>query len=603
MTTPAQQLDALTLAVLSKRFDAVTTKMANTLFRTGRSGVLNVAKDFSTSVVTRDCELLTGAETLPIHVLSGADLMARSMMDLHPELRRGDAFLHNSPYHGCSHPADHTILVPVIDDDGEHHFTVWVKAHQADCGNSQPTTYMGDARDVYEEGALIFPAVKVQEDYEELEDVIRMCEMRIRVPEQWRGDFLAMMGAARIGEREILAMGGEYGWDVLHAFTAEWFDYSEKVMRSAISKLPAGEASAVSVHDPVPGTPAGGIPIKVTVRVDPGDARIEVDLTENPDTFPCGLNLSEACARTAAMIGVFNSMEDEVPTNAGSFRRLDVRLRDGCVAGGGRHPTSMSVATTNLADRVTNPVQRAFSLIADGIGLAECGPFFPASMGVISGRDPRNDGAAFVNQVFMLSTGGAGAAKADAWLTICHAGNGGLCFIDSVELDELHFPILVRTRRLVPDTEGAGRTVGAPSGLCEYGPVGAESLEVAYIADGSINNAKGTLGGHDGAKIRNHRRRAGGDLEPLPTCATIVLEPGETVVSYTSGGGGYGPPAERPVEKVRRDVAEGWITRERASAVYGVVILDDGDVDEAATTRRRTDLSVNKTNTPAGGRA
>ena len=78
------KLDPITLAVLHKRFDAVTTKMANTLLRTGRSGVLNLARDFSTSVVTRECELLTGAESLPIHHLSGADLMARSMMDLHP---------------------------------------------------------------------------------------------------------------------------------------------------------------------------------------------------------------------------------------------------------------------------------------------------------------------------------------------------------------------------------------------------------------------------------------------------------------------------------------------------------------------------------------
>lgn len=585
------KIDPVTLAVLSKRFDAITTKMANTLFRTGRSGVLNVAKDFSTSVVTRDCELLTGAETLPIHVLSGADLMARSMMEIHPELRRGDAFLHNSPYHGCSHPADHTILIPVIDDHGEHHFTVWVKAHQADCGNSKPTTYMGDARDVYEEGALIFPAVKVQEDYQELTDIVRMCEMRIRVPEQWRGDFLAMMGAARIGEREVLAMAEEYGWETLHAFTAEWFDYSEKLMCAAIAKLPSGEATAVSVHDPVPGTPPEGIPIRVRVKVDSSNARVDVDLTENPDTVPCGLNLSEACARTAAMIGVFNSIEDDVPTNAGSFRRIGVQIRDGCVAGGGRHPTSMSVATTNLADRVTNPVQRAFSMIEDGIGLAECGPFFPASMGVISGLDHRNGDAPFVNQIFMLSTGGAGAAKADAWLTICHAGNAGLCFVDSVELDELHFPILVKARRLVADTEGAGRTVGAPSGLCEYGPVGANKLEVSYIADGAINNAKGARGGHDGAKIRNYRRSSEG-LEELPTCATIVLEPGETVVSYTSGGGGYGPPHERPAEKVERDLAEGWITAGRAGDVYGVVIGEDGGVDPGATAQRRASMVV-----------
>lgn len=548
MARSKAKLDPVTLAVLNKRFEGITTKMANTLFRTGRSGVLNVAKDFSTSIVTRDCELLTGAETLPIHVLSGADLMARSMMDIHPELKRGDAYLHNSPYHGCSHPADHTILVPVIDEHGEHHFTVWVKAHQADCGNSQPTTYMGDARDVYNEGALIFPAVKVHEDYTELEDIVRMCEMRIRVPEQWRGDFLAMVGAARIGEREVLAMADEYGWDELHAFTGEWFDYSEKVMINALRKMPSGKATTVSIHDPVPGTPEEGIPIKVGVKVDSADARIEIDLRDNPDTVPCGLNLSEACARTAAMIATFNSIEDPVPTNAGSFRRIDVLIREGCVAGGGKHPTSMSVATTNLADRVTNPTQRAYSQIQDGIGLAECGPFFPASMGVISGLDPRNDNAPFVNQIFMLDTGGAAAAKADAWLTICHAGNSGLCFVDSVELDELHFPVLIKTRRLVVDTEGAGRTRGAPSGVCEYGPIGGGTMEVSYITDGAINNAKGTVGGLDGSKPDNHRRLASGKLEALPTCATITLQPDQSVISHTSGGGGYGPPYERPAE-------------------------------------------------------
>ena len=71
--------------------------------------------------------------------------MARSMTSSIPSSRRGDAFLHNSPYHGNSHAADHAILVPVIDDDGAHRFTVLAKAHQADCGNSLPTTYMGDA--------------------------------------------------------------------------------------------------------------------------------------------------------------------------------------------------------------------------------------------------------------------------------------------------------------------------------------------------------------------------------------------------------------------------------------------------------------------------
>ena len=68
-------MDGVQLAILNKRFEAICRKMANTLFRTGRSGVLNTARDFSCCIVTADCNLLATAESLPIHVLSGPDLM------------------------------------------------------------------------------------------------------------------------------------------------------------------------------------------------------------------------------------------------------------------------------------------------------------------------------------------------------------------------------------------------------------------------------------------------------------------------------------------------------------------------------------------------
>jgi len=445
--------------------------------------------------------------------------------------------------------------------------------------------------DVYNEGALIFPAVKVQEDYENIDDIIRLCRMRIRIPDQWYGDYLAMVGAARIGEREILAIADEFGWDTLHAFTEMWFDYSEKRMIEAIRRIPKSETRADSTHDPVPGTPPEGIVVRVGLKVDPDAAKIDVDLRDNPDTMPCGLNLSEACARTAAMIGIFNSIDEMVPTNAGSFRRIQIHIRKGSIVGGGQHPTSMSVATTNLADRVTNSVQIAFSRIKEGLGLAECGPILPASMGVISGRDPRRDNQAFVNQLFLLFTGGAGSAWNDSWITICHAGNSGMSYIDSIELDELHFPIIIKGRGLLKDTEGAGRTIGAPSGYCEFGPVEGNALDVAWVADGAVNPAKGTLGGLDGAPIRNYRRRADGELEELSPCAMIVLQPGEMVVSYTAGGGGYGPPWTRAVDHVLKDVNEGHVSLQRAFETYGVVVDQEGRLDEAATRMRRIELS------------
>jgi N-methylhydantoinase B len=570
-TTPttAPTLDGAQLAILFNRFEGISRKMGNTLLRTGRSGVLNRAKDFSCCIVTDDCDLLAAAESLPIHVLSGPDLMAQAMHDFHPNLEPGDAYLHNSPYHGCSHPADHTILMPVI-DDGVHHFTVLAKAHQADIGNSIPTTYHGTARDVYEEGALIFPAVKVQTDYKLIDDIVRMCQLRIRVPEQWYGDFLAMLGAARIGEREILALGREVGWDTLHAFTAQWFDYSEARMVAAISKVPAGAATAISTHDPIPGTPPEGVQVKAKINVDPDAGYIDVDLQDNPDSMECGLNMSEACARTAASIGVFNSIDHTVPKNAGAFRRLRIHLREGCVVGIPRHPTSCSVATTNVADRITSAVQRAISELSPDVGMAEVGCVLPPSTAVVSGVDPRS-GKSFVNQLFLGATGGAGSPTQDCWLTMLHAGNGGMCYIDSVELDEIYQPIEVAARYLVPDSEGAGQYRGAPGLFVEYAPVDC-SIEVGFVVDGHINAPLGTRGGLPARGSEQYRRTPDGELHPLDQSTQIDIEEGESVVCIACGGGGYGDPHARDRDRVLHDIAEGLITAERATAVYGVKI-------------------------------
>jgi N-methylhydantoinase B len=581
----SETMNGAELAILTSRMQGAVRAMINTLARTGRSGVLNTARDFSCCILTGDCQLLSMAESLPIHVMRGPDLMAQSMKEFFPELRPGDAFLHNSPYHGNSHAADHCILVPVIDGEGSHRFTVLVKAHQADCGNATPSTYSAAARDVYDEGALIFPCVQVQQDYADREDVVRMCKARIRVPEQWWGDYLAMIGAARIGERQLLELAEEIGWDRLDAYSGAWFDYSEQLMEAAIAKLPGGTVSAESGHDPFPGVPEG-IPVKVTVAVDPQDRRIEVDLTDNVDCQPCGLNLTEATSLTAAMIGIFNSLDAPVPPNAGSFRRIEVKLRENCTVGIPRHPASCSVATTNLADRVTNPVQRAMAELGDGVGMAEAGPAQPPAWGVLSGIDPRSGGP-FVNQVlFPSATGGAAGPLNDGWLTLGHVGNAGMMFRDSVEMDEIHHPMRVAAQYILPDTEGAGRKRGAPGGYIEYGPTAA-AMEVVYVSDGNINPARGARGGDAGARAEQFRRGLDGELVELAACDRVMLQPGETIVSKSCGGGGYGAPTERDPEAVRHDLAEGWITPERAESTYGVVFTDVGEVDPEATAGAR----------------
>lgn len=588
--------DPTRFSVLARRLDGIVHKMQATLMRTSRSGVISSGHDCSCCLLSARSELVAVADSIPIHVMVGPDLMSEAMHEHHVALRRGDAFLHNSPYHGNSHAADLSILVPVIDDEGIHRFTVLTKAHQADIGNASPTTYMPTARDVYEEGALLFPAVKIQKDYETIEDIVRMCRLRIRVPGQWHGDFLALLGAARVGERELLALGREIGWAVLEDYIVAWLDYGENMMAETIAQLPAGRATAETRHDPFPGTPDTGIPVRATVEIDPEERRIAVDLTDNIDCLPNGLNLSEACARSAALVGLFNGLGSDVPPNAGSFRRVDVRLRENCVVGIPRHPTSCSVATTNVADRLANAVQCAIATIADGIGLAEAGAIEGPGGAVISGHDPRSGNKPFVNQLALGDTGGPAGPREDGWLTLGNVCTAGFWLMDSVEIDELNHPLLVHERRLLPDTEGAGRHRGAPACRMALGSNGAD-VRLIYASDGTENPAQGVRGGAAGAGASQRIERADGRVETLPGVGDVILSPGDVVVCDTCGGGGYGPPLERDPARVRRDVAAGLVTRERALLVYGVVLDPDGAVDQPATAARR------QTTGPAGGSA
>jgi N-methylhydantoinase B len=593
--------DVVALAVMTNRMEGVVRKMTNTLFRTARSTVLNTARDFSCCIVTANHEMLVMAESLPIHVISGPDVISRWLRRFHPRPRRGDAFIHNSPYHGNSHAGDHCIVVPVIDDDGRQRATAIVKAHMADIGNSEPTTLMATARDVYEEGALIFPCVKIQERYRDVEDVVRMCTSRIRVPEDWYGDYIGMIGAARVGERELLKVGEEVGWDTFDRYVADWLDYSEERMRATIRALPAGRRTGRDIHDAVPLRGVeNGVPLEVTVAVDPESAEIEIDLRNNPDCLPCGLNLTESTAVTSALIGVFNSIAEPVPRNTGSGRAVNVLLRENCCVGIPVHPASCSMATSGIAERLAGIVQRTLAEFGDGLGMASTGPECPPAVAGLSGRDPRHGDAPFVDMMILGNSGGAGHPHGDGWVTNGETSDGGSMMRDSTEVLELLRPIRVWTDRIVPDTEGAGRFRGAPSLYIEYGPVDTE-LEVLYAADGTVNPALGVRGGQSGALCRPAMRRADGEVVELDAWARVVLAPGETIISISSGGGGYGPPHERAVERVLADVSDGWVSAERAREVYGVALDESGKLDEQATLARRAALAEAAQDSPAAG--
>jgi N-methylhydantoinase B len=585
--------DPVLMAVIANRLDTIVREMENTLLRTGRSAILNMARDFSCALVTGDNRLLATAEGLPVHVI-GMEYLAEAMTDLHDDLTEGDAFLHNDPYLGNTHPADHVILVPVF-VEGRHLFTAAAKAHQADCGNALPTTYMPFARDVYEEGSLVFPAVRVQHEYRDVADIIRMCRRRIRVPDQWYGDYLAMVGAARIAETRLKELCARYGAGVVQEFVEEWFDYSERRMASAIRAMPAGTITGHGRHDPLEPALPDGVPLNVSITIDPEAAMVDLDLRDNLDCVDAGINESRACATNNVLTGLFNSIDPDIPHNAGAFRRVRVLLREDCVVGIPQFPHSCSVATTNVGERLVVTTQRAIADAWEGYGLAEGACGIGPAFAVVSGNDGRRGGEhPYVNQNFLGSQGGPAGPEIDGWITYGNAVTNGLMFRDSVEIDEQKYPIRVQQIRMRTDSEGAGRRRGAPGGIVAYGPKD-EPMNAAYVTDGFVNPPRGTRGGGDGAPSVPYLQRADGTREPLPAIASVPLAPGELLGHELSGGGGYGDPLEREPARVRDDVLARFVSFARARDVYGVVfaedVLDDRlAVDAEATRARRAQL-------------
>ena len=586
-------LSPMLLAVLANRFDGVVREMTNTMLKTGRSAVINSARDFSCGITTADNELFATAEGLPAHTY-GLNLQSAAMCKYHDDITEGDAYLHNDPYSGNSHPADHTIIVPVF-WQGEHLFNVCAKAHQADIGNSLPTTYHAAAKDIYEEGALIFPAVRVQRERKNIDDIIRMCQRRIRVPDYWYGDYLAMLASARTGEKRIHDIFDKYGTETIKTFVDEWFDYSEQRMRQALKQLPATTVERASAHDPLPPLLPDGIPVRAKLTVDPEQGEIEIDLTDNIDNMENGLNLSEACSISNSVAGVFNCLPNDIPRNGGSYRCVKMKLREGAAIGIPKFPHSCSVATTNVSDRLLNNVQAAFSDLGEGYGLAEGGVGMGAGLSVISGLDARRDKHPYVNQLIIGNNGGPGGPDCDGWLTYGIPVVSGLMYRDSVEISELSYPIHYREIALVQDSMGAGKRRGAPGTQITYGP-SLLPMTVVFAADGQQNPARGVLGGGDGNKGELNVIDNKGDVSRAPSVGQIELKQGEWLSGIDLAGGGYGNPLEREAERVLEDVLEQYISIEHASDVYGVVFSgslanESLSVDPGATQKRRAELA------------
>jgi N-methylhydantoinase B len=113
-------------------------------------------------------------------------------------------------------------------------------------------------------------------------------------------------------------------------------------------------------------------------------------------------------------------------------------------------------------------------------------------------------------------------------------------------------------------------------------------MTLVTFGDGRRIPAMGARGARSAmvaAKVGRLEVTRGGQTQVITENVIETIHPGERAANRNPGGGGYGNPFERPIEKVLDDVRNGLVSIEGARLDYGVVITDRAtlSVDHEAT--------------------
>jgi N-methylhydantoinase B len=246
--------------------------------------------------------------------------------------------------------------------------------------------------------------------------------------------------------------------------------------------------------------------------------------------------------------------------------------------------------TTTPMETLTDAVRLAFEKAVPSKVAASWGH---ANGLNIAGWDKRHD-EEYVTMVLATIISGAGATpQQDGW----HACGPECCFgaltSGDIELLEYSYPIIIHEYSLMTDSGGAGKFRGGSGTAWKVEPLN-DDMTFIMFGEGRRIPAVGAAGAKSAfvdPKVGSLDICRDGEVKTLRDNVIDVIKPGDWVKNKNPGGGGYGNPFERPVDKVVWDVKNGLVSIKGAKEDYGVIISDEKtlavDIDATNALRAR----------------
>jgi N-methylhydantoinase B len=524
-----QAIDAVELAIFRSAVHSIAEEMGAALRRTALSPNIRERRDYSCALFDSEARVIAMGDHMPVHL--GSMPMSVEAAVAAIRFARGDIAVLNDPYAGGTHLPDITMVLPVfLPGHQRPAFYVSSRAHHADVGGMFAGS-MGPAREIFQEGLRI-PPVRIVRGGALSREMLDLILLNVRTPQEREGDLAAQIGCCRVGEQRILDLIARHGDAKMRALCGALLDYSERLVRAELRKMPAGEFAA---EDWLDDDGIEDTPRKICARIaaDPEAASLRVDFTGSSPQVRGSVNAVRAITLSACFYVLRCLLERDAPATAGILRPLALITEPGSIVDA-RPPAPVAGGNVETSQRIVDVLLRALAqALPQRIPSASAGTMSNLTIG---GIDPRT------NEPFTYYETAAGGTGA-------RPGIDGVSGVQThmtnslntpIEALEYAYPFRVRRYAYREGSGGTGQFRGG-DGLVREIELLADA-QVTLLAERRKFRPWGLAGGEDGAPGRATLfERGNTEGRELPGKCSLHARAGDAIRIETPGGGGWGP--------------------------------------------------------------